>query len=130
MVHFSSILSESQEKKPGAGVAGRAKTILQFLKNFKDVQFAHFMVDALQPLSKLSRAFQKDSATSANAIAEMETCYLLLIDLQSSNIGPYPKRVIEAMAQKGSFRGEELEGFGADTLQEDRKSVTGGSYIF
>lgn len=124
IAHFTSILDPSQAKKPSATLAGRAKNILKFLKSYKDVQFAHFMVDVFTPLAVLSKEFQKDHVTPEEALAAYEKCSLSLIELQTT-VGPYQHKVIQAMAQKGEYTGQELQGFSTDTLLSTRELITG-----
>ena len=44
-------------------ISARAKNILRYLKEYENVQFMHFLCDALEPVSRLSLKFQEDQLT-------------------------------------------------------------------
>ncbi len=63
VAHLEDQVSPERKPAPTASVVGRAKNILKYLKEYDNVQFMHFLCDALEPIARLSLKFQEDQLT-------------------------------------------------------------------
>ncbi|KAJ8383627.1 hypothetical protein AAFF_G00215980 [Aldrovandia affinis] len=60
LAHFEDMARLERRPKPSAAVAGRAKEVSSYLKDYDSVLF---LCDVLDHLATLSKVFQKDSVT-------------------------------------------------------------------
>lgn len=95
--------------KPSETVVGRAKNILKYLQDYRNMLFLAFMCDALEPLHALSQRFQEDTLTACQAGEALFSCFLSLEELKQQP-DLIMTEIVQAMAQTGNYKGVTLKG--------------------